>query len=241
MRNSSVLIALIAGTVCFVAGFSFANYLNRSELSSLKGENERLKSTQDSESGQLNLSNEEIDAKIAEAEQNSGNFAFQKSLGLGLYRYGAIKQDKAIIERALPVLVRAHGLDANDYDVIVGLGNSYYDIGYFGKDNSGFERSREFYNKALAKRPDDIEVRTDLGLTYFLQDPPDYQAAIAEFEKSLVINPKHEKTLSFAALAMKNQNKDAAKYVNVLRSVNPNSPTLRELESGQPGPPPVAQ
>lgn len=224
---------MIAGIVCFVAGFSFANYLNRSELSGLRGENERLKTSQSSDPSQVDLTDEEIEAKLSEASQNSGDFAFQKSLGLGLYRYGAIKQDKAIIEKALPVLIRAYGLDATDYDVIVGLGNTYYDIGYFGKDNASFERSREFYNKALAKRPDDIEVRTDLGLTYFLQAPPDYSTAIAEFEKSLAINPKHEKTLSFAALAMKNQNKDAAKYSNVLRTVNPNSPTLREIDTPQ--------
>jgi tetratricopeptide (TPR) repeat protein len=233
MRSSAVWIAIIAGIVCFVAGFSFANYLNRSELSDLRGENERLKTSQGSDSSQLNLTNEEIEQKLAEAQQNSTNFAYQKSLGLGLYRYGAIKQDKAIIEKALPVLIRAYGLDENDYDVIVGLGNAYYDIGYFGKDNGSFERSRQFYNRALAKRPDDIEVRTDLGLTYFLQDPPDYNTAIAEFEKSLAINPKHEKTLSFAALAMKNQNKDAAKYSDVLRSINPSSPTLREIDTPQ--------
>ena len=233
MRSSAVWIALIAGIVCFVAGFSFANYLNRSELSGLRGENERLKTSQSSDSSQLDLSNEEIDAKLAEANQNAGNFAFQKSLGLGLYRYGAIKQDKAIIEEALPVLVRAYGLDANDYDVIVGLGNTYYDIGYFGKENSKFERAREFYTKALAKRPDDIEVRTDLGLTFFVQEPPDYSTAIAEFEKSLAIDPKHEKTLTFAALAMKNQSKDPAKYSNVLRTINPNNPTLREIDTPQ--------
>jgi len=233
MRNSGVWIALIAGIVCFVAGFSFANYLNRSELSGLRGENERLKSNGGSNSNQLNLSNEEIDAKLAEAEQNAGNFGFQKSLGLGLYRYGAIKQDSTIVEKALPVLVRANTLDPNDYDVIVGLGNAHYDVGYFGKDNPSFARSREFYNKALAIRPDDIEVRTDLGLTYFLQDPPDYQTAVAEFEKSLAINPKHEKTLSFAALALKKQNQDPAKYSNVLRTINPNNPTLREIDSPQ--------
>ncbi|MDI1242688.1 MAG: hypothetical protein PSX80_12300 [bacterium] len=231
MRSSAVWIALIAGIVCFVAGFSFANYLNRSELSGLRGENERLKSSQSSDSSQVNLSDEEIAAKLDEANQNAGDFAFQKSLGLGLYRYGAIKQDKAIIEKALPLLVRAYGLDATDYDVIVGLGHAYYDIGYFGKDNGSFERAREFYNRALAKRPDDIEVRTDLGLTYFLQEPPDYTTAIAEFEKSLEINPKHEKTLSFAALAMKNQNKDASRYSNVLRTINPNSPTLSEIDT----------
>ncbi|MEO5859769.1 MAG: hypothetical protein ABIR33_12560 [Pyrinomonadaceae bacterium] len=233
MRSSAVWIALIAGIVCFVAGFSFANYLNRSELTGLRGENERLKTVQTSDSAQVNLSAEEIEAKLAEADQNSGNFAFQKSLGLGLYRYGAIKQDKTIIEKALPVLVRAYGLDSSDYDVVVGLGNTYYDIGFFGKEAANFKRAREFYGKALAKRPDDIEVRTDLGLTYFLQEPPDYATAVVEFEKSLTINPKHEKTLSFAALAMKNQNKDTGKYSNVLRTINPNSPTLREIDTPQ--------
>ena len=192
-----------------------------------------MKTNQTSDSEQLNLSNEEIDSKLAEAEQNAGNFAFQKSLGLGLYRYGAIKQDKTIIEKALPVLVRANSLDPNDFDVIVGLGNTYYDIGYYGKDTSNYLKAREFYAKALAKRPDDIEVRTDLGLTYFLQDPPDYSAAIAEFDKSLAINPKHEKSLSFAALALKNQKKDPAKYSDVLRTVNPKSPTLREIDTPQ--------
>ena len=233
MRSSSIWIAIVAGIVCFVAGFSFANYLNRSELTSLRGEAERLKTAQTSEASQLTLTDEEISAKLAEAEQNSSNFAFQKNLGLGLYRYGAIKQDKAVIEKALPVLVRAYGLDSSDYDVIVGLGNAYYDIGYFGKDNGSLERSRQFYNRALEKRPEDIEVRTDLGLTYFLQDPPDYDTAIAEFEKSLAIDPKHEKTLSFAALALKRQNKETTKYSDVLRSVNPNSPTLREIDAPQ--------
>jgi tetratricopeptide (TPR) repeat protein len=235
MNRTSALITVVAGIVCFIAGFVFANFLNRSELSDLRGENERLKAGQTEAaktSQEVTLSLDEIDTKLTEAERNSTNFSFQKSLGLGLYRYGAIKQDKTIIEKALPVLERAYSLDSNDYDVIVGLGNSYYDIGYFGKDNPSFERSREFYRKALAARPADVEVRTDLGLTYFLQDPPDYQAAISEFEKSLAVDPKHEKTLSFAALALKNQNLDATKYSEVLRSVNPNSPTLKEI-SGQ--------
>jgi len=233
MRSSAVWIAIIAGIVCFVAGFSFANYLNRSELSGLRGENERLKSNQGSDSTQLNLSNEEIDAKLAEAQQNSGDLTFQKSLGTGLYRYGVIKQDKAIIEKALPVLLRAHGLDANDYEVIVMLGHAYYDHGYYGKEIASFERSRQFYNLALTKRPDDIEVRTDLGATYYVQEPPDYDKALTEFEKSLALNAKHEKTLSFAVLTLKKQNKDTSKYSNVLRTINPNSPALRDIDTPQ--------
>lgn len=229
MNRSSIWIGGVIAIACFVGGFLFANFLNRSELTDLRGENERLKANQTSAGQGVTLSEEEITQKLKEAEQNRENFAFQKSLGLGLYRYGAIKQDPSVIERAVPVLLRANSLKPDDYDVVVGLGNAYYDIGYFGRDNSGFDRSREFYNKALATRPNDIEVRTDLGLTYFLQDPPDYKSAIAEFERSLAIDPRHEKTLSFTAMAMKKTGLDPSKYVDVLRTVNPNSPTLKEL------------
>ena len=237
MNRTAGLITLVAGIICFIAGFVFANFLNRSALLDLAAENERLKSeqTQNTKAEQdITLSDDEISAKLAEAEQNPSNFAFQKSLGLGLYRYGAAKKDKSIIEKALPPLERAHSLDTKDYEVVVGLGHAHYDIGYFGKDNSGFQKAREFYNKALAIRPNDIEVRADLGLTYFLQDPPDFATAVTEFERSLAVNPKHEKTLSFAALAMKNQGKDASKYLEVLRSVNPNNPTFKELTAQRP-------
>lgn len=231
MNRNSIGLALISAIVFFVAGFAFANFLNRSEMNDLRGENERLKTNQTTSADGINLTNEEIDAKLVEAEQNASNFTFQKNLGLGLYRYGVMKQDKDLIGKSLPVLLRAHGLDKADYDVIVGLGHAYYDVGFYGKDNGSFEKAREYYNKALAIKKDDIEIRTDLGMTYFLQAPPDYPTAIAEFERSLAVNPKHEKTLQFAALAMKNQNKDFSKYSEVLRSVNPGNPVLRELAS----------
>lgn len=232
MNRVSVWIAVVAGIACFVGGFLFANFLNRSELTDLRGANERLRTDQNATAKtaqEITLSDGEITAKLVEAEQNASNFTFQKNLGLGLYRYGAIKQDKTIIEKAVPVLMRAYDLNAGDYDVLVGLGNAYYDIGYFGKDNPSFAKSREFYSKALAKKPDDIEVRTDLGLTYFLQDPPDHNGAVIEFERSLAINPKHEKTLGFIVISLRNQNKDFSKYAEQLRSVNPNNPSLKEI------------
>lgn len=240
----SIWVTIIAAIVFFVSGFVLANFLNRNELNALRGENERLKTAQTDaakSNAEVTLSDEEIADKLAEAERNPSNFAFQKSLGLGLYRYGAIKKDKDIIEKAIRVLERAYTVNANDYDLIVSLGHAHYDVGYFGKNNASFERSREFYNKALAKRSDDVDIRTDLGMTYFLQDPPDYGAAFGEFERSLAINPKHEKTLAFAALALKNQNKDFSKLTATLRIVNPNNPTLRELEGPGTESPPQQQ
>ena len=244
MSRISYTITAVIAVVGVAAGFLLANLLNRSELNSLRAENERIKSAQSTAAQateEVTLSNEEIDAKLREAEQNASNFAFQKSLGLGLYRYGAIKKDKDVIQKAIPVLERATTLDANDFDVLVGLGNAYFDIGFFGKDNPSFERSREFYTKALTKKPSDVEVRTDLGLTYFLQKPPDHAAAIVEFQRSLALDPKHEKTLQFVIQSLRSQNKDAAKYIEQLRTINPNNPTLNEIAGTQPPVPGVQQ
>ena len=207
-------------------------------MTSLRAENERIKAepTPDSTQDQLSLSDKEIDEKIAEAEQNASNFSYQKGLGLGLYRYGALKQDKAIIEKSIPILERATNLDPNDIDVLIGLGHAYYDSGFFGKNNAQFEKARELYNKALAKRPKDIEVITDLGRTYMLQTPPDYPAAVKEFERALAIDPKHEKTLESIVAASSAMGTNATAYRERLRAVNPNNNTLQPRSETQPQP-----
>lgn len=236
MSNKYLWIAIMAATASFVCGFLLANTLNRGELDSLRDESERARtasSAAESEKQELALSPDEIRQKIDEADRNAGNFQFQKSLGLALYRYGSMKQDTAIITDAIRILDRAHGLDVSDRDIIVGLGNAHFDSGYFGKKNDSFALARTFYEKALADGQDDVEIRTDIGLTYFLQEPPDLERAITEFQKSLKLNPKHEKTLQFLVQALHKQNRpdQAVAYLEQLRQVNPKNEAISGLSS----------
>lgn len=229
MNRVPIWATVLVAIAFFAGGFLVANYLNRSELTVLRTESDRAKTTPSPSTGQdqLSLSAEEIDAKIAEAEQNATNFSYQKGLGLGLYRYGALKQDKTLIDKSIPILERATKLDANDVDVLIGLGHAYYDSGFFGKENLQLEKAREFYNKALDKRPKDIEVITDLGRTYMLQTPPDYPAAVKEFQRALAIDPKHERTLESIIAANSAMGIDAGSFRERLRAVNPNNNTLQ--------------
>ena len=235
MIRVSIWVATGAAIAAFVAGFSFANYLNRSQMTGVPATtaNPTQSSTQQNVQPAV-LSNEEIEAKLQEAEANASNFAFQKSLGLGLYRYGAVREDKNIIEKAIPVLERAMGLNSDDFDVLVALGNAHFDVGYFGKDNSSFETARTYYAKALTKRPGDVEVRTDVALTYYLMTPPDHTSAVAEFEKALAIDPKHEKSLGFLIQSLDALGKDAAKFRETLMGINPQNPNLQRA-SKSPG------
>jgi tetratricopeptide (TPR) repeat protein len=229
-------LAIGAVIVSFCGGFYLANALNRNELTTLRAENERLKKNEPEQTqneSELSLTEEEIRQKIAEADKNPTNFSFQRNMGLALYRYGAMKQDANLISESGRLLKRTFDNNPQDYDVIVALGNINYDIGYFKKDNKGFEKARELYQKALALKPTDTDVRTDLGLTYFLSVPPEMDKAIAEFQKTLETNPKHERALQFITQAFLKQNKkeEAEKYLAKLKEINPQTPNLSELNS----------
>ncbi len=213
-----------------------ANALNRTELNTLRTDNERLKTAQSqpnqTQSGSA-LSDDEIRQRIAEADRNPKDIEFQKDLGLALYRYAAMKQDADLLAEVGRVLNRAYESNKQDYDVVVAMGNIYFDIAYFKKDNAPFQKARDFYSQALQQKPNDIDVRTDLGLTYFLTNPPENERAIVEFQKSLQINPKHEKTLQVMTETLLAQNNaaEAEKYVAKLKEVNSANQYLAELES----------
>src|SRR5436190_140499 len=50
-----------------------------------------------------------------------------------------------------------------------------------------------WYSEALKLAPRDVDVSTDLGVCYYYTNQPD--KALAQFDKSLAIDPKHAKTL----------------------------------------------
>lgn len=234
MKTKVLLVSIAAVIVSFIGGFLLANALNRKELDLLRAENERLKTSQSTDrqdESENALSDDEIARKISEADRNPNDFNFQKSLGLALYRYAAVKKDTKTLEDVARLLTRANAINSKDYDVIVGLGNLYFDIGYFKKDNENLKKARLFYQQALEQKNGDVDVRTDLGLTYFLTNPPETDKAIAEFQKSLQTNTKHEKTVQVLtqALISENKTKEAEKYLELLKSINQNNMNLTEL------------
>ena len=236
MKNKSFWISIIAVIISFAGGFILANAFNRIELDALRAENARLKSEPEKSvenQSELALTETEIRQKIAEADQNPADFSFQKNLGLALYRYAAMKQDSIMLAEVEKILKRAYNLNEKDTEVAVALGNLQFDLGYIKKDNESFARAREYYSKVLEQNPKDVNVRTDYGLTFYLQNPPETEKAIAEFQKSLLENPKHAKTLQFLTQAMlqTGNTAEAEVYLAKLKEINPNTPNLAELQA----------
>lgn len=66
------------------------------------------------------------------------------------------------------------------------LGNLYYDAGRYSD-------AITWYAESLALNPADVNVSTDLGVSYYYSNQPDQ--ALKQLDHSLQIDPKHTKTL----------------------------------------------
>lgn len=223
-----VIVAVIAG---FVAGFWLANSINRSAVTTSAANG--ATSDVSRSAPDTDLTDTEIQAKIAEADKSPDNLAFQRDLGISLYRYAAMKQSPKLLRDSIRILERASSLKQDDFDVLSALGNAYFDIGFFNKDKASFQKARESYSKALAIKPAEPDVSTDFGLTYFLQEPPELDKAAFELERVSKTNPKHERSLQFLVQVYVKQNRlpDAESAFAKLKELNPNNSAITELTS----------
>lgn len=233
MNKNALIISIVAVVLSFVGGFILANALNRNEINNLQAELGRAKSNQPSatENSETTLSEDEIRAKIAEADQNPQNIEFQKNLAIGLYRYANMKQESKWLPDVARILNRVVENNPKDFNAVASLANIYFDIANEKQDNETFKKSRELYKKALETKPNDVETQTDLGLTYLMEKPADEKSAIAAFEKSLKIDPKHEKTLQNMVQAQIGVGNTAAaeQFLNRLKETNPKNEAITEL------------
>lgn len=234
MFKKALIISIISVVISFIVGFFVANSFNRKEIADLQTEVGRLKENEKKSpepDTETTLSEDEIRAKIAEADQSPDNIEFQKSLALALYRYSTMKQEAVWLPDVIRLLNRAYDKNPKDYNLIISLANIYFDFSQYKPDADILKKSRDFYQKALEIKPNDVDVRTDLGLTYLLATPAENDQAIIEFNKSLKINATHERTLQSLAQAMIAVGKptEAEGVINKLKEINPNNTALAEL------------
>jgi tetratricopeptide (TPR) repeat protein len=119
----------------------------------------------------------------------------------------------------------ANKLKPGDAEPIIKAGNSHFDA-------EKYEIAEKWYLLALEKEPKNINVRTDLGLTYFLRSPRDIDRAVKEYKVSLAIDPDHEITLQNLALAfVENEDRESLRTtIERLKRVNPKNPAVVKTE-----------
>jgi len=105
--------------------------------------------------------------------------------GIGSTQPQQAASPEMLAKAAEPLLAQLK-TNPKDVDMIVKLGNLYY-------DGQAYPQAIEYYEKAIALQPDNADVRTDLGTAYWYTGNAD--KAIASFEKALAIRPNHAPTL----------------------------------------------
>lgn len=111
-----------------------------------------------------------------------------------------------------------------DSDIRLKLANYLY-------DQKQYNQSIEWYQRALELDPKNVNARTDLGTAYFYSGRS--QDALAEYRKSLAIDPQHEPTLLNSIVVNLDGTHDLAaaeKAWDKLHKVNPNHPALAGLK-----------
>jgi tetratricopeptide (TPR) repeat protein len=158
-------------------------------------------------------------ALIERAGKEPENFEAQMQAAAAHYR-------NRRFDEAIKLLVHANQLRPDNYEAVVALGNANFDA-------NRFEMAEKWYTAALVKNPKDINVRTDLGLTFLFREPQDVDRAIKEFRRALELDPRHEQTLQnlIVALTKKGDFGAAETTLGKLQEVNPGNQSLPKLRT----------
>ena len=114
--------------------------------------------------------------------------------------------------------------DPNNFDVLVQLGNLYY-------DGQGYPEAINYYEKALKIQPNNPDVRTDLGTAYWYTGDPD--KALASFKKSLEVRPNHPGTMFNVGIVEWQGKKDPKAAIVVWEQLLKNNPDYPQKDQVQ--------
>jgi tetratricopeptide (TPR) repeat protein len=230
MNKENILFGIVGLLFGLIVGFMFANNINQKSAlppaavpSAMMKQNSNMPEGHPDINGAVNPTTQpavppaEIQAAVDRAKQEPDNFEAQ--MKAAEINYQAEKYDATI-----EYLKAANKIKPDDYETIVNLGNANFDSGVYAE-------AEKWYTSALTKKAEDVNVRTDLGLTFIFRDPPQYDRAIKEFEQVLTTDPNHVQAIQNLTVAYTKKG-DAAKAkatADKLEAVDPTNTAIAKL------------
>lgn len=233
MKKENILFAAVGILLGFFGGFYLANTLNRRETAKADAAqvstskppflNQQTQAADIKEPHpQTGAATQgkplpEVAEKIDKARNEPDNFDAQIDAGNLYLRIKGTDKAEEFFDRAAQT-------NPKQFDGIVKLGNGYFDAGKF-------EKAEKWYLSALDKKPEDANVRTDLGITFVERDAPEYDRAIKEFQTVLQTNPKFEAAIYNSGIAYfkKGDRARAEGFLSQLEALNPQSAATEKL------------
>lgn len=224
ITKENILFCIVGLLGGLIVGFMFANSVNQGQLATpttnaaaaMPGSG-GVPAGHPPMSGQ-DGSMEDITVAIEKARAEPNNFEAQIKAAELFYQIQRF-------DGAIEFLKRASEIKPDDYVTLMNLGNAYF-------DSSKFEDAEKAYTAALAKKPDDLDVRTDLGLTFVMRPKPDLDRAVKEFNTVLEKDPNHKMALQNLGLAYtkKGDAKKANEVITKLEAVDPEGGAAAKLK-----------
>jgi predicted Zn-dependent protease len=228
------IIGLLSG---LILGFIITNAINQAEFDKLRTQirspqTKPISNNTSSANQEESLSEEEIKGAIAQADSRKDDLDLQKKFGLVLYSYLKKEPNPKFLPDLLRVLKRAHDADPKDYNLLIALGDTLLEIGQ-SSEAGHIAEARTYYLKALDVKPDDPELYTRLGLTYYLEEPSKTELAIKQYQQALSSNPKHEPAIEHLTTALISIGKldEASKRLDELEKLNPSNRSVPNLRA----------
>lgn len=246
--NKKIVIAGAVGILLgFIIGFILADQLNKPELESTRAEVARLRASGEAKEPSTGeersvvkgsdsfptLTEEQLKNAVTQADADPSNAELQHKVGQALYFYAWEKGNAKILPEVARILKRAHTLDPKNYRTTVVAGDAHFLLASQSGDAKTLGEARRFYEAALASQPDDAQVRTNLGRTYFFDKPSNPQRAITEYRRALQSDPQQELSLqSLAAALIETGGLDeAARRLDELEKMSPSNTELSGLRA----------
>lgn len=229
MNNNLIgFLFLVAGLILgYGVGYVATTSVNQSQpaspasVTSVKGE---------LPAGHPDISEVDVEKEVQAAlDFGKQNQDYDSQLRVGSFLYMEARR----LEQARPFFQKAHELKPEEFEPLMQLGNIAFDLSQEKGEPKLMEEAGAWYEKALKIKPDDINVRTDYGITFFLRQPPDYRAAIAQYDKSLEKDPRHAPTLYNkirAQIAMKDMAGARATFAT-LKETKPQEELIKRVEA----------
>lgn len=160
---------------------------------------------------------------ISKARQDASNFLAQLEAAQLFYQINRFDGATEFIDRAVQIAAKAK---PGDFALLKELG----DKAFFTNRYSDAEK---LYQLALKLRPNDADVRSDLGTCYYNLQPRELDKAIETWRAAIKANPRQEISLQnlTAALIEKGDKAAGRESLKQLEQVNPNNSALAELRS----------
>lgn len=227
MNKENVLFGIVGLLLGLIVGFMFANSVNKTNSlavgtapAGMTAQNGQMPEGHPQVPGGMpqGASMQEVQAAVDKAKAEPENFDAQ-------IKAADLSNQVGKYDDSIAYLKNANKIKPDDYETIVNLGNVSF-------DGEKFEEAEKWYLAALEKKPENVNVRTDLGLTFIFRQPPNYDRAIEEFQKSLKTDANHIQTLQNLTVAYTKKG-DAAKAKETLvklESVEPTNSAITKLK-----------